>query len=408
MTAREEWQRGWRIVLGCALGSGTGVVLLFFTFSLFILPIIEEFGGSRGDMGDIQALIVAGALGSPILGRLTDRLGFRNVYFGCVAALITIELSVAFLISNVTALAVSVFFLGLLGVGTTALTVTRPVNAWFDGQRGLALGVTACGTAITTIFVPPFLEAVIATEGWRMGYVGLASLAAFVGVPAVYFLVANEPPEGVPAHHRAEGKSDWSFLGGSTFWVMALGLIIMNMAGAGFVGQLSPMIQEEGLTAQIASFAVSAFAFGQLVGRLFGGWCLDRFNPRSIVILLNLIPALGYVILWGQEASVALALTAALMIGFQQGAELDIFAFFTARRYGVARYGTVYGTLQGLGWIGNATGVIGVGRLHDIYGSYSTAQMIGAAALCLGAILLSFVRLPEREPRDMPDVRIAP
>ena len=85
------------------------------------------------------------------------------------------------------------------------------------------------------------------------------------------------------------------------------------------------------------------------------------------------------------------------MIGLQQGAELDIFAYFVSRRFEVSKYGTVYGALVGIGWIGNAAGIIGVGLLHDATGSYAIWQAVGAGALLLGALLILPVRLPARE-----------
>ena len=68
-----EWTRGWRIVLGCAIASGTGIVLLFFTFNMMVLPLAAELGVSRGEIGSIQALVVTGALGSIVIGRAADR-----------------------------------------------------------------------------------------------------------------------------------------------------------------------------------------------------------------------------------------------------------------------------------------------------------------------------------------------
>jgi predicted MFS family arabinose efflux permease len=391
-----EWQRGWRIILGCALGSGTGVVLLFFTFSLFILPVIDEFGGTRGDLSNIQALVIAGALGSPLMGWAVDRLGFRRVYFFAAISVILIELAIGTFVTSLAGLAIGVFMLGLIGVGTTAVTVTRPVNAWFDKHRGLALGFAACGTALATVVVPPPLELIIATYGWRAGFLTLAGFTAFVGLPAVYFLVHNEPPEQDAASQARSKTNDWSFLRHTEFWLMAAAMMAMGAAGAGFISQMSPMVQAEGLNTHVAALALSAFAVGQLSGRLIGGWCLDRFDPRNIAILLNLVPALGFVLLLGTDGALIAVLAAAYLIGFQQGAELDIFAYFIARRYGILNYGTVYGALIGLGWIGNAAGIIGVGQLHDVYGSYGMAQLAGALALVLGALLIAGVRLPAR------------
>ena len=51
-----EWRANWRMVLGAAIGLGTGVSLYLMIASLFIQRITAEFGWSRGDMG------VAGAV----------------------------------------------------------------------------------------------------------------------------------------------------------------------------------------------------------------------------------------------------------------------------------------------------------------------------------------------------------
>ena len=91
-----------------------------------------------------------------------------------------------------------------------------------------------------------------------------------------------------------------------------------------------------------------------------------------------------------------MAVAGAFLIGLQQGAEVDIFAYFIARRFDLARYGTIYGTLIGLSWIGTATGVLGVGHIHDQTGSYDLAQLIGAVALAIGTVLLALIHLPSR------------
>lgn len=393
-----EWQRGWKIVLGCALGSGTGVVLLFFTFSIFILPIIAEFGGTRGDLAKVQALVVAGALGSPVIGWAVDRLGFKPVFMVCMLCVILLELWIGLFAGSMFSLACAIFLISLIGVGTTALTVTRPVNAWFDKSRGMALGAAATGSAIATIIVPPILETIVAAYGWRFGFITLAGCAMCIGLPAVWLLVEGEPPARPALSSPERGNpGDWGFLRTPDFWLMSVSLMAMGAAGAGFIGQMSPMIQQEGLSAAAAALALSSFAAGQVTGRLSGGWCLDRFDPRRIAVILNIVPAVGFITLWAVQGSMPLALFAAFLIGFQQGAEIDVFAYFTARRFGLANYGAVYGAMHGLSWIGNATGVIMVGRLHDGFGDYAVAQIAGAIVLAAGALLILAIRLPPRQ-----------
>lgn len=385
-------------MLGCSLGSATGVILLFFTFSLFILPIMAELGLSRGDMGAIQSLIIAGALGAPLLGRLTDLWGFKPVFALSASCVVAIELGLALFGQSGTHMAIGVALLGFVGVGTTALTVTRPVNAHFDTYRGRALGLVVVGVSITTMLVPILLQAVMDAYGWRGGMIALAGIAGGVGLPAVLLLV---PPErkavADPAVPRP--RPDWSFLRTRDFWLMTGANMIAGVATAGFVGQLSPIVQEEGLSAAIGAVALSAFAAGQFVGRLGGGWLLDRYNPLRVAVLLILIPSSGFLFLIGSSGMALVVLLAAALIGLQQGGELDVFAFFTARRFGMARYGTVYGALNGFGWIGNAAGVIGVGLLHDRFGSYLPGQVVATILLVLSAALVSQFRLTAGEPK---------
>ncbi len=392
-----EWALGWRIVLGCALASGSGIVLLFFTFNLFVLPLAAELGVTRGEIGTIQALIATGALGAPIMGRAADIWGFKPVYLVCTGLLICGEAISALFATTLTHMAITVAALGFIGIGSTAVVTTRPVNAHFSRYRGRALGLVAVGVSITAFIAPLLLQPVIESYGWRGGFLGLAAFALLLGMPAAALIV---PASASRAHvvSKGAGKTDWSFLKERDFVLMALAIVAMGLATAGFVGQLSPIIQDEGFGAEIGAVAVSVFAAGQFAGRLGGGWLLDRFRPQTIAVVLTIVPGCGFLLLALTDQTQWAAILAAGMIGLQQGAELDLFAYFVARRFAIAQYGTIYGALNGISWIGNGIGIAGIGLLHDRLGSYTQAQLFGMAALVLGAILVGFVRLPAPQP----------
>lgn len=392
-----EWTLGWRIVLGCALGAGAGIVLLFFTFNMFVLPLSRELGVSRGEIGSIQALIVTGALGAVVVGRAVDRLGFKPVYLACAAIVIAGQVLSVLYSSTLVHMAVTIAVLGFFGVGTTALVLTRPVNAHFSRHRGLALGLMATGVSIFAIIAPLVLEPIIAGYGWRGGFLALSGFMALVGVPAVMLVI---PHEERPRHANASSahQGDWTFLRTPDFRLMTLSIMAMGLATAGFVGQLSPIIQEEGFDAATGALAVSGFAIGQFIGRLGGGFLLDHFRPQTVALVFTIIPGSGFLLLLLTDQVYWAAILAAAMIGLQQGVELDLFAYFVARRFPIAQYGTIYGALHGFSWIGNGIGIVGVGLLHDRLGSYSLAQAIGMAALTLGAMLIWAVRLPPSAP----------
>lgn len=391
-----EWRVGWRIVLGCALASGTGVALLFFTFSLFLLPIANELGATRGELSLIQALVVTAALGSPIIGRLTDIYGFKAVFYSCTAIVALTQVTLAAFANGVLGIAVGIALVGFFGVGSTAVAVTRPVSWHFREHRGKALGLVAVGVSLTTILVPPFLQFVTDAFGWRGGFVALAGISVVVGVPAVAFLLPPTPGRAGSGIGRQRAAQDWSFFKVRDFWGLTIANLCMNLATAGAVSQMSPMIQEEGISAPMAALALSLFATGQFVGRLGGGWLLDRFDPRLVAVALTILPGSGFLILLFTAGAAPAALAAVTMIGVQQGAEHDIVAYFTASRFDVSRYGTIFGAVVGIGWFGSAAGIIGAGQFHDLFGSYSAWQGVAALALLAGALLIMTIRLPAR------------
>ena len=116
-----EWTVGWRIVLACAVANGTGIALLFYTFSMFLIPMTADLGIARSDAGLIQSLIVTAVLGAPVIGRLTDLFGFRRVYVVCSLILVGVGLVQAFWISGFWSLAATVLVAGFIGGGSSSV-----------------------------------------------------------------------------------------------------------------------------------------------------------------------------------------------------------------------------------------------------------------------------------------------
>jgi MFS family permease len=389
-----EWRRGWQIVLGAALGAALGMPLFYYVFSLFTLSMTREFGVTRGAMANVQAMLVVGALFAPLVGRLIDKRGFLAVYTGATLVIVAAHLLLATSVSTLGQFAVIALLYGAAGVGCGPLAYTRPVNTWFWHSRGLALGVVGMGIALSAAIAPPLLAALIEEKGWRSGFLALAILA-MLGLAFARLLVRETPAEGPagPAHQEQEQAADHSFFATFDFWLLVVSIISISIAGAGLISQMSPLLQEEGLSPVTAALGVTGYAVGQVGGRLIAGWFLDRANPRVVAFVFTFVPALGFLMLGHYDLPGWAAVGAVSMVGVQHGAEIDLFAWFTARRFGLARYGSIYGWVIAAGWIGNAIGILGFGWLHDAQGTYALAELAAAALLVLGAVLLAVVRV---------------
>ena len=391
--APSEWTDGWRIVAAAALANATGISLLFYTFNLFVLPMAADLHLTRGQGGEIQAMIIAAALGAPVIGRLADRLGFHLLFLVCTLAMVGTELALWRWGNSFAALALGTALIGFIGGGSASVLLTRPVNAHFTRYRGMALGLVGTGISLTTIFVPPWLQSVISHQGWRAGYLVLAGISLVLGLPAVLALMPRNASTRGAAPAAVINRD---YLRDRDFWLLVVANVCVSIATAAAISQLSPMLQERGLTAATAALGISSFAAGQLIGKLGGGWLLDRFEPRRVAAMLNVLPTLGFVLLLTQHGSFAPLMIAVGLIGVLQGADIGIFAYFIAHRFDVARYGAIFGALHGIGWIGNALGVIGAGLSYDLFKGYWAAQLAAIGLLLMAALLISLTRLAPR------------
>ena len=394
-----EIRAGWTVILGCALGIASGVSVLFLSFSIFVVPLTEELHITRGELSNVQALILTSMIGSPLVGWLTDLYGVRRVYLASALLVAAVFLASGLFASSLAHMGLTIAMLGLVGAGTGTVVLSRPISAHFRERRGTALGMMAMLVSVMAIIAPPLIEAGLERWGWRGTFIGLAGVALFAGIPAVMLLVPDGGRTGSGIGRAASpvDTAGHGYLGERDFWLLTLALIAMSLATAGAASQLAPMVQDSGLSAKAAALALSFFSAGTFIGRLGGGWLLDRIEPRRAAFLLTLLPALGFVVLLGAGGMAPAIMLAVLIIGIQQGAEIDIFAYLVSRRFALAQYSAIYGTLVGLGWIGNVGGLLGMAKSHDWFGSYVPAQGAAIGCLALSAGLLLLVSLPPRE-----------
>lgn len=407
----DEWRRGWPIVAGAAIGMGTGILLYLMMMSLFVAHLTREFGWTRGDMG-IASMVAfgTGALALPVIGRLLDRFGFRPIVLVCVPALALVYLMISLERGYFPIHLALMVWGGIFGAGTAAITYTRPVIAAFERQRGLALGVATAGTSLTGMIVPPILAATIGAYGWRAGLYTMAALTALIGLPLALALIGRAG-EGEARATDEVASSRWVDAGqttrrdvtlgeamrGARFWLLAAALAAVNIPGSGVVGHLAPLIGDRGLSEEAAALVMSFFAAGLLAGRLVTGFSLDRLPASAVAAVMTLVPAAGVLLLLISSSSFALAAVAVLLIGVQQGSEIDLVAYFVSRGFGSRHYGAIYGAVGVAGALSTGVALVFFGRVHDLTGSYDIALTTGAAAFCIGAVAFALIGPARRE-----------
>lgn len=395
-----EWRQGWPLVVGAMIGIGTGPGLYQNLQSLFTPGMMADLNWSRGDIATAGGLGLLGGLATPFVGRLTDRVGVRAVIVGAMLLLGIAYIGLSRISGSLWQFQFLVVCVVLAVPGTSALVYGKLISSAFTRHRGTALGIATSGQSVTTICIPPLLSLVIASSGWRGGFLALAVLTSLIALPLVLIAIRRAPSLRL-ARYKVSGEelSDYSYSGREArrtgaFWRLAVGVMLINMGTVGLVSQLVPFGIDHGLSAAQAALLLASYGTSQVAGRVVIGLLIDRFRAQTVAAGAAIFSAVGFALLQLPEPGFAILVVAVFIAGIMNGAEHDLLPFFTGRLFGLRSYGEIYGSLLMLALIGTATGIVGFGRLHDATGGYGVALLISLGGM-IGAAM-AFLSLGTR------------
>lgn len=389
-TTANEFRSGWPTILASAAGACAGLTgLAFYTFGLFVKPLSEAFGWSRGQITLGMSFITLGTvLTAPIVGWLIDRYGVRKV-----AAPSLLGIAAAFVLMSRTGQEIAAFYaacftIALLGCATSPVSWTRAVSERFVRARGLALGLTLLGSASAGLVGVPVVQWLIVNHGWRSGYLGVAAFSALAVFPLVTLLL--RPPLAAQAGSRAAATSGATLpeaLRTGAFWTIAIAILVLITAQSGTIIHLVPLLTDRGLAPVEAAGLAGVMGISIFVSRVVIGGLLDRFSPPIVAGLTLLAPVASMAILALCGDSRPAILASVLLLGLAAGAEIDFLSFFAARHFGMKSYGRIYGWLFAMFSLGNGIGAPLIGAIFDSTGGYDIAIWGAAVLFALGAAL---------------------
>lgn len=392
-----EFKDGWQVVIASLLGIGLGLSPMpFYTMGVFAPHLAREFGWSIGQiMGGLAMTTLMVLWAAPAVGMLATRIGVRRVAMASLLLFGLSFMSLALSTGSITQFYITWALIATLGAGTLPITWTKSVNHWFDRRKGLALGLSLMGTGLFGIFSKPYLAWIIGSYGWRAGYVGLGLLPILVALPTAYFLLRDPDTEGKAATqtHVAGGYTLKEALRQWRFWVLAVVLVPLSYALGGPIPNLEGILRLGGVTPATILTLTPLVGLSSLIGRLVGGWLLDRFWAPAVSFVILGLPAVSCYLLAGSAIDYTSAAAAIFLIGFALGVEYDVVAYFVARYFGLSNYSSIYGVLYIFFALGAGVGPLGFGMDFDAHGNYHLS-LISAAILIFGsaALLLTFGR----------------
>jgi len=382
----------WWVVFGATLGlMVANGPIVFFTFGLFLGPITREFGWDRATFA--SSLLVGhtlAAIAYPFMGRAIDRYGIRRMTLTFIPIFALATAAVALTPPSPAVFLMLAGLCGLVSVGQAPPAYAKAVSAWFDERRGLALGIAMAGIGLGATLVPQFARWVIATWGWRAGYVALGALTFAVAFPAVAIFIREPGGRATPDRSRAAlpGLTVAESVRSSSFWLLAVAVFLVVTTINGMVGHLVPMLTDRGLDVRQATDALSAVGLATIAGRVIAGSLLDRFFAPYVAAGLFLLPIAAIVLLMTGAGGIT-PVVAAMALGFGLGAEVDVIGFLAGRYFGLRAYGEIYGYLFAIFTLGTGLGPVLMALAFDLTRSYNVTLTGFAVALVCASALVS-------------------
>jgi predicted MFS family arabinose efflux permease len=395
---QSELRRHWTIVLVCGVGIGAGVTgIPFYTLGLFVAPLENAFGWSRGQVQTMFLVFTtAGLFMVPAVAWLTDRLGVRTVVLISLVGTALGYLALGRLTTSLTTFYLGAALLAILGAGTTPVTWTKALSGWFDRQRGLALGIALAGTGVAAFAVPPFVAKVLAAADWRSAYLALM-IFPLGALPLVFFLLRDAPGHGrnasaaipLPGVTFSEAVRSWKL------WVITGSFLLLSAAIGGSIPNLVPLMLDGGVSRTRAAELAGIMGIAVIVGRMGAGYLIDKIWAPAVAAVVQGLPVISALILLQSAPSESLLIVAIFLIGCAAGAEFDLIAYLVSRYFGLAHYAKIYALPYAAFAIGAGVAPAAFGFLYDAQGDYVTVMTIVACFFASGAaVLLTLGRYP--------------
>jgi cyanate permease len=397
---------GWYMVAASVVANTIFSAAYFQGFGVLILPIERTFGWDRWVISAAMSLRqLESGIVSPAVGFLLDRFSARRLIFW--SAIIS---GLGFIGLGFTS-GIVMFFLCFvvisLGASGISHAVTWPViiSRWFRRNRGLATGLAVTGP----IFGSPIVILNTQIEeayGWRVVLFGYGILI-LVGITLLSMLVRDRPepyglrPDGDPPedsvtkeHHSGSprridaGLTMHAVFRTKEFWLFTSYLSGTFAVNSAIQGHMIPYFQQDiGLSAAWAAVVMSMVFIISGIGRIGGGYLLDRMDYRLVLAVVAAMMGLGLLYLQVVPVKTVWAtLPFAVMFGVSFGCLVPMRGTVGSIMFGTRTIGGILGLLQG-GPI--AAGVIGpfvMGLIFDLNGNYSTAIW--------GLIVISALMIP--------------
>jgi len=387
----------WFLLGVLTLFSTFGAATVWWGFTAYYDPLIEEFGWSHTEVSFSAALqATESGLGAIFAGLLFQRLGARKIVIGG-ALLMTFGFLLLSRVSNLPTFYLSYVLLGL-GVTTSGSAVMLPIiSRRFQDRVALSFGLFSVSGGAGG-FALPFIAKLLDSIGFRKTFVIFALVAFVLGLGVATVLQdAKQPSWPAPGEKALSARNTRSsslekprfreMLRSRVLWVLIAFFVAHFIALQMLTAHVMPFLESIGYGRGTAARMAMAVPALSLVGRIGFGWIGERFNHLYVIagaVFLSAV-ALGGLAITAPGMAVMFFLG---LFAVSHGLLVPGRATILADYFEASYFAAMLGFMVGIGSFAGMLGPVGGGWLYDLTGTYRTPLLISSAALLVAASLL--------------------
>jgi MFS family permease len=372
------------------LGRGLGE-----SFSVFLLPISENFGWDRADVVSVYSLsALAGGLASPLIGRLFDYSGPRSVY-----SLGLLLFGGAFLFAaNADRLWQIQFSIGIcVGLGI-ALIGNVPnsilLGRWFGPKLPTAMAVVYSATGAGVLALLPASQVLIDHFGWRGAYQIFGTSALVLLLPLLVLpwrLFSEGQPHLTKTATTDIADEGWTVgraVRHHAFWALFWTFFFTAIGMYAITPQVVAYLIEAGFPPLQAATAWGFSGVVLLFGMLGVSWLDGIIGRRPSVLVSYALSIVGIFLLWLLQwyPNIWVLTGFVVCFGSMIGSRGPLLTATAMKLFKGKRVGTIYGSISIGSGLGSAFGSWSGGLIHDFSHSYNPLILYALIAVILGMI----------------------
>nr|WP_306263543.1 MFS transporter [Pararhizobium sp. IMCC3301] len=371
-----------------AIGQTLAWAGLYYSFPAMLLRWERELGWSKPDlMAAITMAVLISGLVSPLAGHFIDRgrgpsLMALSAILGGVALVFLSMVSTLWQFYAIWAI-IGLAMSGCLYEPCFAL-VTRARGA--DAKRSIIFITLIAGFASTISF--PLVYTLAEAYGWRTTVVCFGLLVILIVSPLLWLGARQiEFARDIdPARSTAGTDASEAFLKRPAFWFLAVGFSFVAIVHGATLHHLLPILNEYGLSSEIAVLAASFIGPMQIAGRL-AMMAADKYTSNhSIAVAAFMLMGAAVLLLMLSGSSPAFLSTSIILFGGAYGTVSILRPLIAREILGSQNFGAKSGALA-LPYLAGSAFAPFLGALIWEIGGYDTLLSLLAGLAIIGCAM---------------------